>query len=189
VRDGNVASCAPGSQPRICGLDLSLTSTGIARIGEEAELWRITPKRATGCDRLNQILREITSRTDGAGLVVIEGPSYGSTGGKEHERGGLWWLVRYHLWQASQNVAVVPPAVLKKYATGYGNAGKDTVLAAVIRRYPDVMVDGNDVADALVLAAMGADHLGYPLAVVPQIQRAALTKVDWPPFADLRSPP
>ena len=38
-------------------------------------------------------------------------------------------------------------------ATGAGGglkAGKDQVLAAVIRRYPDVPVDGNDQADALV---------------------------------------
>jgi crossover junction endodeoxyribonuclease RuvC len=87
------------------------------------------------------------------------------------------------LWRAETPYAVVTPQQLKKYATGYGsgkNCGKDKVLAAAIRRYPMAEVDGNDVADALVLAAMGADHLGCPLATVPQANRSVLAGVTWP---------
>ncbi|NUS59160.1 MAG: hypothetical protein HOV66_30530, partial [Streptomycetaceae bacterium] len=77
-------------------------------------------------------------------------------------------------------VVEVTTGGVKKYATGKGNAGKDEVLAAVVRRYPDVEVSNNNEADALVLRAMGCDHLGQPLAVVPQTHRAALDKVAWP---------
>jgi hypothetical protein len=31
-----------------------------------------------------------------------------------------------------------------------------------------------------VLAAMGADHLGQPMAVMPRTHVAALMKVNWP---------
>ena len=54
------------------------------------------------------------------------------------------------------------------------------MLLAVARRWPHVEIVGNDTADALALAAMGADHLGQPIAAMPATHRAALDKVDWP---------
>ena len=74
------------------------------------------------------------------------------------------------------------PTARAKYGTGKGNAAKDAVLAAVIRRYPAVDVTGNDEADALILAAMGARHLGIPLELspVPGPCLDALLKVRWP---------
>lgn len=170
----------------IAGLDLSLTSTGLAVADHgDVRLHRIQPRKLAGHDRLNFLLDDI-SQVRGADLVVVEGPSYGSTGGSQHERAGLWWLVAHYLWLQHLPYAVVPPSVLKKYATGYGGgpkSGKDQVLAAVIRRYPDVPVDGNDVADALVLAAMAADQYGEALEPVPKLNRAALGSVTWPDIA------
>lgn len=173
----------PGSM-RICGLDLSLTSTGFARIaGGHAVVARLQPGKRKGHDRLQYLLGEILDRCDDAALVVIEGPSYGSTGGREHERGGLWWMVAHALWLRRVPYCVIPPAVLKKFAAGSGNASKDLVLASVIRRYPAVPVDGNDTADALALAAAGAHWYGCPLAQVPLLQSAALSKAEWPALA------
>ena len=169
---------------RIVGLDLSLTSTGLARIdGADTTIARIQPGKRKGHDRLTYLRSEIVKRCAGADLAVVEGPSYNSAGGREHERGGLWWMITHELWLSCIPYAVVPPANLKMYATGFGGgprSGKDQVLAAVIRRYTAVPVDGNDVADALVLAAMGADHAGVPYAGVPKANRRALDKIDWP---------
>jgi crossover junction endodeoxyribonuclease RuvC len=173
------------TDPAIVGLDLSLTSTGTAFIGEKTWADRITP-RTTSYQRLQTILTSVLALTADATLVVIEGPSFGSgttsRQSGQHERGGLWWLVTYRLWHREIPFAVVPPATLKKYATGKGKATKDAVLAAAIRRYPNVSFDGNDQADALILAAMGADHLGHPIATMPTAHRAALTAVKWPPL-------
>lgn len=167
----------------VVGLDLSLTSTGIARIvGTHVSVDRIRPKN-TGHERLQTVVDIVSSVTGSADLVVIEGPSYGSASSSQrghHERAGLWWLITHDLWAADRRVAVVPPTQLKTYATGKGNAGKDDVLTAVVRRFPDVAVRGNDDADALVLAAMGADHLGQPLVTMPAEHRKALAKVEWP---------
>ncbi len=78
-------------------------------------------------------------------------------------------------------MVAVPPNLRAKYATGRGNAGKDEVLLAVAHRWTHVcQPDGNDTADALVLASMGADHLGHPPVHLPATHREALTKVPWP---------
>ena len=44
------------------------------------------------------------------------------------------------------------------------------------------------IADALVLAAMGADHLGCPLVGVPQAHRAVLAGIRWPEIRRTTAP-
>lgn len=175
---------------RVIGLDLSLTSTGIGVWRGDAfvDTVRIKPlAHLRGLERMRWLRAEIGSwALSGlwtADLAVIEGPSYGNQGtGRQaghHERAGLWWLIVDSLEARGVPVAVAPPATVKKYATGKGNAGKDEMLAAAIRRNPEFH-GGNDEADAMWLAAMGADHLGHPLMQVPEAHRAALKSVAWP---------
>lgn len=183
---GAPASQAP-PEPIFVGLDLSLTSTGVAVLRNgTATVRRITStprKNATTDDtaaRLDTLVAAIIGAipASDATLVAVEGPSFGSTGGAQHERGGLWWLTRHALRVEGLDVVVVPPTVVKKYATGKGNAPKDQVLAAVVRRYPDVDVTGNDEADALVLAAIRARNAGYPFETsLPQAQADAAKSV------------
>lgn len=163
----------------VIGLDPSLTSTGVASTAGWVD--RIHPKKPlTGINRLRVIVTSVRELTKTADLAVLEGPSYNSTGGHQHERAGLWWMVYDCLDLRGIPTAVVAPASRCRYATGKGNASKDAVLSAVVRRFPDVEVTGNDEADALVLAAMGADYLGRPMAAMPATHRAALDKVAWP---------
>ena len=176
---------------RVVGLDLSLTSTGIAVIdGDRVALGKIsTSGKATATLaerwlRLDDIATQVEQWVGHVGqtaLVVVEGPSMGQgRQGGTHDRAGLWWLVMDRLHGQGHKVVEVPPSVRAKYATGAGNAGKDAVLAAVCRRYPSVEVTGNDTADALVLASMGARHLGFPLEGLPQTHLQAMGKVRWP---------
>lgn len=183
----------------VIGIDLSLTSTGIARIEtgagrEHHTVRRITSKGSKTATlnerqaRLHNLRLDICLAAADADLVVIEGPSFGQARqGGQHDRAGLWWLVVDWLLNSNENdgwgkaVVEVPPAARAKYATGKGNGAKDAVLAAVVRRYPNIEVTGNDEADALVLAAMGARWLGYPLeASLPKTHTAALDAVQWP---------
>lgn len=166
--------------PRVIGCDLSLSGTGL---GSNAG-WTVTlkpPAKLRGHERMAWLLEQIASYTRGADLVVIEGPSYGSQAGQagHHERAGLWWLVTHRLWVAGQPLAVAPPKSVKKFATGNGNAGKDSMMLAAARRFPDFDGD-NNACDALFLAALGADHLGVPMVVMPQAHRVALDGVAWP---------
>jgi crossover junction endodeoxyribonuclease RuvC len=180
----------------IVGLDLSLTSTGVALIDTatgDVQVDRVTSKGrkdATLEDRharLHNLRLDICLKTAKADLVVIEGPSFGQARqGGQHDRAGLWWIVVDWLktpddaegW--GKRVVEIAPASRSKYATGKGNAAKDAVLAAVVRRYPQVEVSGNDEADALVLAAMGARHCGHPIDTLPKTHLAALDAVAWP---------
>lgn len=169
------------------GVDLSLSSTGLAAITENGAVVERYQTRPAGDallarrNRLGKICDAVWTWANNASLVVIEGPSHASTTGHQHDRSGLWWLVVDRLLTNGVPVGIVPPTSRAKYGTGKGNAGKDEVLAAVVRRYPQVEVTGHDEADALLLAAMGARRLGHPCDVVPATHRAALTGATWPP--------
>lgn len=170
---GQGKSAAGGA--KVIGLDLSLRSTGIS----DGHTWveRIQPK-STGIARQRVIRETVRTYVHGADLVVIEGLAF-----RAHdpglERAGLWWMLRERLDAWGVPVAVAPPSAVKKYATGVGNADKDRVLAAVIRRWPDVEVTGNDEADALCLAALGRDWLGLG-SPVPEAHRVAVASCLWP---------
>lgn len=172
--------------PIFIGLDLSLTSTGIASIhGDVVTVRRVTSKATHGttadtADRLDRIVADILGNVPLSDNthVAIEGPSFGSTGPGQHVRGGLWWMIRRELAKASIDTIIAAPATVKKYATGKGNASKDAVLAAVIKRYPQVDITGNDEADALVLAAIAARVGGDPIDPnLPVAQVEACTAV------------
>lgn len=177
----------------ITGLDLSLASTGYARIDTLAghvTTGRIQSKGTKTATiyqrsaRLYQLVDRIVDVAETSHLIVVEGPSFGQARQSgQHDRAGLWWLVvssLTHDTHAPDRVVEVPPAVVKKYATGKGNADKDSVLLAVARRFPDIEITGNDEADALILAAMGARHAGHPIDDMPLTHQLAMSKVAWP---------
>lgn len=175
----------------VVGLDLSLTSAGVGVMNlhhKDFYTTAIKPPSAIatkgGIKRMNWLLTEVFHHARGASVLrVVEGPSYGNQGtGRQsghHERAGLWWLFMYEADRIGAPVAIVPPAALKKYATGKGNAGKDEMLLATARRF-EKFDGGNDEADALWLAAMGADWSGVPLVDMPAVNRKALEAVKWP---------
>lgn len=164
----------------VIGLDLSLSNTGVGVVGGHLyETLSVKPGKRTGHERLAWIGEQLLATYGTADLVVVEGPAFGAKGDAYHQLAGLWWLIAHQVWGAGKPIAVVSPSALKKYATGKGTAGKDEVLLATARRFDD-FAGGNDEADALWLAAMGADHLGVPLVDMPALQRKSLEAVKWP---------
>ena len=175
---------------RVVGLDLSLTATGVAIIDGTAVMVSTIESKGTKdaslldrMRRLDDIESQIINNIERGrlpDLVVIEQPAFSRTTGHHHDRSGLWWRVVGVAQDFYADVVEVTPGGLKKYVTGKGNASKDEVLLSVARRFPEVAVTNNNEADALVLAAMGADHLGRPLVTMPAAHRAALDAVRWP---------
>jgi crossover junction endodeoxyribonuclease RuvC len=168
----------------VVGIDPSLTATGLSVVVCDSG-YVATQRLATklrGHERLDWIVNNVGVWLIGArpDLAVIEGPSYGSTGSTYHQLAGLWWLVAHKVHSARVPYAIVTPQQRAKYATGKGGAAKDAVLLAVAKRYPDVEVESNDEADALLCAAMGARHLGRPIDDLPQTHLAAMDAVGWP---------
>jgi len=168
----------------VLGIDASLTGCGVSDGRTFADV--LDTGKLAGHERVEEILRQVSALMRGHGteeelpLVVIEGPSYGSLGARQHEVAGLWWMITHGLWQGGIPYAVAPPTTRMKYATGNGQAAKERVLSAVIRRYPDFVGDNNNQADAWVLACMGRDRYGLPTAVLPDQHRSALKGVAWP---------
>ena len=193
---------------KVVGIDLSMTSTGLAVIGGDGmgtafrlERVRSKPDRClVGVPTLQQRRARIeTIRTQvmlstgiwpvgdpGPDLVVIEAPSFGSASAGMWDRAWLWGSILDGLHPDTPVIEVSPHQV-RKYATGSASTSgktkvtKDMVLAAVIRRYVHAPVDGNDVADALILAAIGARMLGNPIeSSLPVANLAALDKLRLP---------
>lgn len=167
--------------PKVVGLDLSLTCTGVAGEG-----WTDTIRPRTGLrghPRLAWIIGRVTDHIRGAELVVIEGPSFGAGVAHRHEDlAGLRVMVRHACWRRHIPYAVVPPSCRALYATGKGSGSKGAVRDAVRTRY-GIECDGPgryDQADAYVLLAMGLHHLGWPLAIVPDTHRRGLDGSQWP---------
>lgn len=175
---------------RLAGLDLSLTSTGIARLdldddgavtGSRTEVvagpalskdapWderaeRVREQSLRVCDALLPILGRRPPD-----LIVVEGASFGSNRPGASELHGLRWRTYATLSRHGATLVEVAPKTLKLYVTGDGGAPKPLVVQAIRRHYGDRFdlplrkADGlEDVADATGLVAMGARSIGHPI--------------------------
>jgi crossover junction endodeoxyribonuclease RuvC len=190
-----------GPAIRVVGLDLSHTATGICDLDNTlpAPTPRCTTIRTaglTGHPRQRHILTQIDmaihAGTRRADIVAIEGPGTRVGAASAHiiDTAKLHGIVDYHIARHGIPYVEIPPAVLKIYATGSGNAPKDDVLLAVERRYGHLIrVADNNQADALILAAMTLHHYGRILVAVPQTHARALTSIKtWPDLPDLPRP-
>lgn len=138
---------------RILGLDLSLTETGVCGIdGSLCQTNRIRSK-ARGPQRLIEIRDAVSELLLDVDLVVIEGYSFNSKFSHAHALGELGGVVRVALHEHDVAWLDVSPAVLKKWATGKGNADKDTMLTAAVRA--GFQGSNNNEADAWWLAHLG----------------------------------
>lgn len=169
----------------VVGLDVSLVSTGVARLtGEDVTTGIVTStgrKKDNLAQRGTRLATIVTGvepwLTPGA-LVVIEGPSFGSVGGSAWDRAGLWWALVQAAHTRDCDVAVVAPNTRAKWATGSGKSDKAAVAVAAARLLPGVEFPASDAADAAILMLMGAQWLGHR----PQnkAREACLQSVEWP---------
>lgn len=158
------------------GIDPSLAATGVSTGWMTRTLK--PPGTLRGRARHTWILAELVDLVAKASLVVIEGPSYGSTkaASSAHERAGLWWKIDDLVHEQGKELYVASPSSVKKYATGKGNADKDAVMLATARRF-DWFAGDNNAADAQWLAAIGYELAGTPLLEMPAVHREALKGV------------
>jgi hypothetical protein len=153
-RDGHEAM-------RLHRIDSKPLQSGVDAKGKKTATW------ADRLVRMDVIVLDVANRVPEGALVFMEAPSYGSTGSGTFDRSGLWWMMFAYLVQhLGCRVVPVSPSQRMLYATGKGggkDAGKDAVIAAVTRRYPDLDVRDNNVADAVVLMAMARRWAGVPM--------------------------
>jgi len=144
----------------VVGLDLSLARTGMALT--DGRLVSIRPK--AGADdrgrRLHQIVSDITAWLTASrippSLAVIERYSPGGIQGLTASHiGELGGVVRLRLFELAIPWIEVPPAALKKYATGSGGASKEMMTAAAEVAGADP--NNHDEADAFWLRRYGLE--------------------------------
>jgi crossover junction endodeoxyribonuclease RuvC len=174
----------------VIGLDLSLTSTGVA----VAEAGRIvhtqavksTGKRGDALTERERRIYDIVNRVQAAvlrhdaRLVVIEAPSFGSVGGSAHDRSGLWWGIVRMLGLRNIPVAQVAPTQRAKYATGNGRAEKKVVHAEAKELYGLLSACTDDEGDAAILAAIGSRYLGEPCEPDSDYRLELVKTLTWP---------
>jgi Holliday junction resolvasome RuvABC endonuclease subunit len=167
----------------VVAFDLSLVSTGVAH--HDGTTHRIISAQA-GPRRLGELRDAVTACATApwADLVVLEGQSFGHNGRGHAELAGLHALVRVALWEREIVYVDVPPASLKTIATGRGNASKEEVHDAAIKRLGYAGAS-RDEADALWLRAAALDHYGAPLVDLPATHRRAHKKIPWPALEPL----
>lgn len=118
---------------------------------------RPTPRSLRGPARLTDLWRQLAEALAGLDpdVIVIEGPARPSKGWMGALSNAEWrGVARQRLWRATQaQQIVVPPAGLKRFATGFGNAKKPAMVAAA--RELGWIGSGHDEADAYLLRAVG----------------------------------
>lgn len=150
-----------------------MTATGIAWC--DGSTYTVKTKQA-GDRRLLEICQEIGIAVDGRDitLVVIEDlPTHAHSAGIT---GMVHGAARAYLLRLKVPYVTVPPATLKKFATGRGNAGKPEMAVSLFKRLGRELPDDNQV-DAFWLRAAGHQLLDEPLVDLPAAQVAALDKL------------
>lgn len=170
---------------KVMGLDLSLASTGGANI--DGTPYRLLTS-SKGIHRLwwfREQIRQLAEAPGRPDVVIVEGYSMGTARQSSHAHalGELGGVVRLALRDAEIPFVDVPPASLKKYATGKGNANKELVLVEAVKRL-GYEGSSNDEADALWLRAMGLDAYGAPVVQMPAKNREAIGAVVWPTLGE-----
>jgi Holliday junction resolvasome RuvABC endonuclease subunit len=169
--------------PLVLGIDSSLTGTGLARIQvcdkpadltdfvDPTEILVATvgdnkPKTKTRREysrRIAKVVNDVDAAMEGVDLIFMEELAYGAKGATAFVLPWLWGRIIDCAEARDIPIGFANVSQIKKYATGKGNADKDIVLAAVVRRFPEVEITNNNEADALTLALIACRGLGFPV--------------------------
>jgi Holliday junction resolvasome RuvABC endonuclease subunit len=166
----------------VLALDLSLAATGVARPDGTLSTLKPTSKGDTRLHEIPSRIAGIVSEDMSIDLVVIEDLPIGLRNAAAGSLGMLHGAVRSWLIAYELPYLTVPPATLKTYATGRGNAPKPDMRMALYKRTGTDIPDDNQV-DAAWLRLLALDLAGQPELELPQTHRRALTKLTLPATA------
>lgn len=165
----------------VMGLDVS-TKTGVAVVREQTgnpEVMHtgVLRSKRLGIERADDIGGQVVGLINSyhPRLVVIEGYGFAN----EHSLATLveiGTVVRYLVYHLGRPMLVVPPATLKIFATGKGNARKDQIALHLFKTY-GFEADTDDEADAFALAVLGLAHAGKLRRELPKTHLRAVDKL------------
>lgn len=141
------------------GIDQSLNATGVCRVNAEGSVVAVAtvdPKGARDGDRLLLVKHAVASMATEIRFAALEGYSYDSVG-RVFELGEIGGVIKVLLHESNIEYVVVPPAMLKKFATGNASASKEDMLDAATQCGCKA-VDDNQ-ADAFFLARIACAYV------------------------------
>lgn len=156
---------------KIAAIDPSVTNTGVC-VGDSepvAFAWK-PPSKLRGIERIawfrDQLMLLVREHPD-LGNVLIEELPKGAKQAGVQERAELIGVFKLALHDCGVPFVEVNPRSVKVYASGNGNAQKDTMMAEAIRRfgYPGV---NNDEADAFIIWHLGKHMAGEQQVALPK---------------------
>jgi Holliday junction resolvasome RuvABC endonuclease subunit len=184
---------------RILGIDTSLTGTGLARIDlatwppsnpprQDDETVVFTADTATVsapgptkdkskramCRRVNALVDQIEwcfqdgEKPDAVGREAL---AYGAKGASAWVLPWVFGRVIELCEKYDVPLTIVGTSQRAKFATGKGNADKETVLLAIAKALPEADPRNNNEADALTVGAVVCQSLGLPILPVTQYRR------------------
>lgn len=163
---------------KVAGLDLSMTATGVAHTQSDGSACtHVVVPAGRGDFRLSDIRRRVLAFVAGAELVLIEEWLVRSQSAPI--TGMVHGVVREGLIEAGIPYLTVPPATLKKYATGRGGgvgSDKTAMAVAAFKRAEREFEDSNQ-CDAWWLWVAARELTGDPVLDLPKAQRDALDKI------------
>ena len=109
-------------------------------------------------------------------LVLIEGYAYGAKGQAVISLGELGGVIRLALHDEDIPYLEIPPAQLKRFVTGKGNAPKQVMLMEVFDRWGEKHYDDN-IADAFALMQLGLAVAGLPTKPLLKFQSGVVADV------------
>lgn len=147
------------------GIDQSYSSTGLVILDRDTDVVRSYAIKAGKPtwpfhERLTELWHQISMQLPEAEetIICMEGAAFGAEF-NVFMLGELSGALKYCMATAGYKYFIVAPTVLKKYATGSGNATKPYV-AAYVRSKWRFDSSSNDIVDAYVLAKIA--ELGKP---------------------------
>lgn len=163
----------------ILGIDPSLTGTGFARLRLDTNGWhgvtwsdgrngRRNETLTQRDERITTIASNLRIDTWNLNAAGIEGPAYGAPGGSTWDRAGLWWRLVHKVLADDVPLLAVNSSIRQKFAVGRAHSKKNPVdkadvAMAAAKMWPDVQIQGNNAADALVIASIVAAVAGLPV--------------------------
>lgn len=152
--------------PTILGFDPSLTSSGYAYHGQNKIITgTFKPKKLRGLERLVHIRETLRMQfevfPDGRpDYMVYEGYAMGigTKGGRSFDLGELGGVLKVFAYEMGVKIVLVPPASLKMFTTGKGNAKKPEMAEAVELKWGYSLTQDDEV-DAFALLKLGEAYL------------------------------
>jgi Holliday junction resolvasome RuvABC endonuclease subunit len=189
--------------PRVLGIDSSLTATGLCRIDVWDRVsgvrdWTMTcatvgaPKPTPNktkrrmAYRVNKLIEQIEgaitdpdcpTTAEYPDLIAIEELAYAAKG---ESAWVLPWIFGRVIELAEKYdipLIAVGTKARAKYVTNNGNAGKDEVMLAAVKLWPEAGITNNNESDAAIVGAVGCHYLGLPICAETQYRGDVLAKV------------